>query len=186
MIRLFSDTLIRQHGIDGGGLWSLSRGLAIHRKDYYVHLARADEERGGASDGRGHLSERRLWEFCKFVLETMLDQIAYMDRLLDLEALAARIGHYVRTEAAFGSGADRVFLLLREALYRGEFGRGDAGRIVGAGERTGRTALVAALEAGLLKSSTPKGAVRLALPAKVLPTYFPRLFPAGGDTPLGG
>lgn len=186
VIRLFSDTLIRQLGIDGGGLWSLSRGLAIHRKDYYAHLARADEERGSASDGRGHLSERRLWEFCKFVLETMLDQIAYMDRLLDLEALAGRIGHYVQTEAGLGIEAARVFLLLREALYRGEFSRGEAGRIVGASERTGRTALVAALGAGLLRSDTPKSAVRLALPAKVLPAYFPRLFPAGGDTPLEG
>ncbi len=186
VIRLFSDTLIRQLGIDGGGLWSLSRGLAIHRKDYYAHLAGADEERSSASDGRGHLSERRLGEFCRFVLETMLDQISYMDRLLDLEALAGRIGRYVGTEAELGLEADRVFLLLREALYRGEFGRGEAGRIVGASERTGRTALVAALGAGVLRSETPKGAVRLALPAKVLPAYFPRLFPAGGDASLDG
>jgi hypothetical protein len=73
----------------------------------------------------------------------------------------------------------RILLLLREALYRGEFQRGDAGRISGAGERTGRTALSAAVEAGLLKSLTPKSPVRLALPAKVLGTYFPRLFPPG-------
>jgi hypothetical protein len=34
--------------------------------------------------------------------------------------------------------------------------------------------------AGLLKSDTPKSAVRLALPAKVLASHFPRLFPAEG------
>jgi len=177
VIRLFSDTLIRQLGIDSGGLWSLSRGLAIHRQDYYARLANADEERLGSTDGRGHLSERRLWEFCQFILETMLDQISYMDRLLDLETLAGRIEHYVRIEPALKADPARVFLLLREALYRGEFGRGEAGRIVGASERTGRTALVSALASGLLKSDSPKTPVRLALPAKVLPSYFPGLFP---------
>jgi Fic family protein len=179
VIRLFSDTLIRQLGIDSGGLWSLSRGLAIHRQDYYARLAGADQERSGATDGRGHLSERQLWELCRFILETMLDQISYMDRLLNLETLAGRIEHYVRTEGTFGPEAERIVFLLREALYRGEIRRGDAGRIVGASERTGRTALVAALGAGLLKSDTPKAPVRLALPAKVLPAYFPLLFPAG-------
>jgi hypothetical protein len=57
---------------------------------------------------------------------------------------------------------------------------------VGASERTGRTALVAALAAGLLKSDTPKAPVRLALPAKVLSTYFPLLFPAGSIDPASG
>jgi Fic family protein len=182
VIRLFSDTLIRLLGIDGGGLWSLSRGLAIHRQAYYAHLAAADEERSSPLDGRGHLSESRLWEFCQFILETMLDQISSMDRLFNLEALAGRIEGYVQAEAELGPRAARVFLLLREALYRGEFSRGEAGRIVGASERTGRTALVAALGAGLLKSDTPKASVRLALPAKVLSAYFPRLFPPGSES----
>jgi hypothetical protein len=46
-------------------------------------------------------------------------------------------------------------------------------------ERTGRALLTKATEAGLLKSDTPKSAVRLAVPSKVLGTYFPQLFPAG-------
>ena len=63
--RLFSDTLIRQLRIDGGGLWSLSRGLAIQRSEYYALLSNADQERSArsADDGRGHLSERALRDF---------------------------------------------------------------------------------------------------------------------------
>jgi Fic family protein len=181
VVRLFSDTLIRQLGIDAGGLWSLSRGLAFARKEYYERLANADRERSttSADDGRGHLSERALGEFCEFVLKVMLDQISFMEGLLELDTLAGRIEQHVRTEAGLGESGARVFLLLREALYRGEFPRGDAGRIAGTGERTGRTALAAAVEAGLLRSLTPKSPVRLALPAKVLGTYFPRLFPPG-------
>jgi hypothetical protein len=100
-----------------------------------------------------------------------------MQGLFEFEALGGRIDQYVRLEAGFGDIGSRVSLLLREALYRGEFARGDAGRICGAGERTGRAALAAAVDAGLLKSLTPKSPVRLALPTKVLGTYFPRLFP---------
>jgi len=181
VIRLFSDTLIRRLGIDSGGLWSLSRGLAFRREEYYERLASADQERSPASaaDGRGHLSEAALVAFCEFVLRVMLDQIAYMDKLLELDALADRMERYTLVEAGLGDAGSRVFLLLREALYRGEFPRGEAGRIAGAGERTGRAALATAVEAGLLKSSTPKSPVRLALPAKVLGTYFPQLFPPG-------
>lgn len=181
VVRLFSDAVIRQLGIDGGGLWSLSRGLARNRKEYYERLSNADQERSSASadDGRGHLSERALWDFCEFTLRVMLDQIRFMEELLDLDGLERRIEHYVRVvDAKVAPEADRVFLLLREALLRGEFPRGEAGRIVGAGERTGRTVLTTAIDAGLLVSDTPKAPVRLGLPAKVLETYFPQLFPA--------
>jgi Fic family protein len=181
VVRLFSDTLIRQLGIDAGSLWSLSRGLAFERGEYYSRLANADRERNPAAtdDGGGHLSERSLHEFCEFVLKVMLDQISYMGALFEIDTLGDRIEEYVRLESGLGEIEGRVALLLREALYRGEFPRGDAGRIAGAGDRTGRKALAAAVESGLLKSRTPKSPVRLALPAKVLGTYFPRLFPPG-------
>ena len=181
VVRLFSDTLIRQQGIDGGGLWSLSRGLSYHRKEYYERLANADQERSSqsADDGRGHLSERALAEFCEFILRVMLDQIDFTERMLEGDGLAGRMELYVRTEGSFGRDAGRIFLLLREALFRGEFPRGEAGRIVGAGERSGRTLLATAIKAGLLKSETAKSPVRLGLPAKVLGYYFPSLFPVG-------
>jgi hypothetical protein len=102
-----------------------------------------------------------------------------MEQLLDLDGLARRIGHYVRVvDAQVAPDAERVFLLLREALLRGEFPRGEAGRIVGASDRTGRSALTLAIDSGLLVSDTPKSPVRLALPAKVHETYLPQLFPA--------
>lgn len=185
VVRLFSDALIRQLGIDGGGLWSLSRGFARERSQYYQLLSNADQERSSSSadDGRGHLSERALWDFCEFTLRVMADQIAFMEQLLDLDGLERRIEHYVRVvDAQVAPEADRVFLLLREALLRGEFPRGEAARIVNASDRTGRTVLTLAIEAGLLVSDTPKSPVRLGLPAKVHETYFPQLFPTNQIT----
>ena len=180
--RLFSDALIRRLGIDGGGLWSLSRGFAFQRQQYYERLANADQERSSSSadDGRGPLSERALWNFCHFTLTVMIDQIAFMEKILDLDGLEQRIERYVHVvDSSFRGEADRAFLLLREALVRGQFARGEAGRIVGASERTGRTALGLTIKAGLLASDSRKTAVRLALPAKVLDSYFPQLFPPG-------
>jgi Fic family protein len=177
--------LIRQLGIDGGGLWSASRGFARNRDEYYQRLSNADQERSrsSADDGRGHLSERALWDFCEFTLRVMADQIAFMEQLLELDGLERRIEHYVRVvDAQVAPEADRVFLLLREALLRGEFPRGEAARIVNASERTGRTILTLATESGLLVSDTPKAPVRLALPAKVHETYFPQLFPVNQVT----
>ena len=180
VVRLFSDAVIRQLGIDGGGLWSLSRGFARNRSEYYERLSNADQKRSSTSadDGRGHLSERALWDFCEFTLRTMVDQIAFMERLLDLDGLEQRIEHYVHVaEPAVAAEADRVFLLLREALLRGQFPRGEAARIVGASERTGRAILGLTVDAGLLASDSPKASVRLALPSKVFDSYFPQLFP---------
>jgi Fic family protein len=81
VVRLFSDAVIRQLGIDGGGLWSLSRGFARNRGEYYERLSNADQERSStrAAEGRGHLSERALCDFCEFTLRTMVDQIAFME-----------------------------------------------------------------------------------------------------------
>jgi len=185
VIRLFSDAVIRQLGIDGGGLWSLSRGFARNRTEYYQRLSNADQERSttSADDGRGHLSERALWDFCEFTLRVMADQISFTEQVLELGSLERRIEHYVRVvDSQVAPEADRVFCLLREALFRGEFPRGEAARIVGASERTGRTVLAMATEAGLLVSDTPKSPVRLGLPAKVHETYFPQLFPANQVT----
>jgi hypothetical protein len=42
----------------------------------------ADEARHGDLDGRGALSTRRLVEFCEYFLETCVDQVNFMESLL--------------------------------------------------------------------------------------------------------
>ena len=68
-------------------------------------------------------------------------------------------------------------LLLREALVRGEFERGEAARLTGLPERSARRVLQGVLDGGLLGSDTPKGAVSLRFPIAALKTLFPRLYP---------
>jgi Fic family protein len=178
--RLFTDAYLRRVGVGGHGLWTASRGLARHRSRYFDALAAADAERRNDYDGRGARSHAALAAFCAFFLETCLDQVRFMDALLELDGLLARVEDYVARRAAGGMGtklARPSARLLGEALLRGEFARGDAARITGTSERTARRILGALVDEKLLVSDTPKGAVRLGVPMHAVGFYFPQLFP---------
>lgn len=54
------------------GLWSISRGLARTQQEYYTHLEAAEASRQGDYDGRGNLTEKGLWSFCYYFLNTGL------------------------------------------------------------------------------------------------------------------
>jgi Fic family protein len=105
-------------------------------------------------------------------LKVCLDQVSFMLGLFELGSLIERLRAYVarrelKTEAS---------RLLEEALIRGEFERGDISRITGQPDRSARRVLAEVIEAGLLASETPKGAVSLLFPVDALEILFPRLF----------
>lgn len=105
-----------------------------------------------------------------------------MAGLLDLDGLIDRIRGYVhlRSRKMVPGTQPLKFeatYLLEEALLRGTFPRGDASRITGLPERTARDIVRTLLRDGLLTSSTPKGPLRLAIPASVAAYWFPNLFP---------
>src|SRR3989442_417161 len=58
--RLFTHAWFARAGIDGAGLWTISRGLARAQQEYRARLANADERRVNDLDGRGYLSQRYL------------------------------------------------------------------------------------------------------------------------------
>jgi len=183
VVRLFSHALLIRSRTDADGLWAISRGLARHDSKYKEMLANADQARRNDYDGRGNLSDRALYDFCKFFLITAIDQIDFMSSILEVDQLENRIDKYLQ----FASGLDSHILpakaLLLEALRQGEFARGEAGRITNRGERSARNILKTLTEAKLLISDTAKGPVRLGFPEKVLEYYFPLLYPAGTDLP---
>jgi Fic family protein len=97
-----------------------------------------------------------------------------MSALFDLDTLAKRLRTYVERNNKLSPAAAR---LLEEALIRGEFERGTIDRVTGMPERTARRVLNDLIEAGMLGSETPKGAVSLRFPAESLEILFPKLFP---------
>lgn len=180
--RLFTGACLKYSGITGYGLWSVNRGFARFKTDYMTALAYADTPRQGDLDGRGNLSQKGLDRFCEFFLSICLDQIAFMDKMLELEALFTRIEQYIRLRANhLIPGVEPIraeaLHLIKEAFIFGEFARGQASRLTGLKERTARTLLAELIDEGLLFSDTPKGPVRLHFNTRLLPVWFPDLGP---------
>lgn len=176
VVRLMSYAALRQLGI-GSDLWSVARGLARQSDRYKSLLQAADADRRGDLDGRGTLSQNALIDFCEFFLETCIDQVEYMESLLDFKNLSERVRIYVEEEIAFKNLPKGSYALLREALLIGEFERGRAEELTGYKERAARDVLNALVKRGLLVSDTPRSAVRLGFPIDIIERWFPLLYP---------
>ena len=183
--RLFTHAYLIRIDLAAHGLWTVSRGFARSRNRYVEALIAADQPRRSDLDGRGNLSDQGLRDFCHFFIETALDQAGFMGRLLDLRGIEKRVVAYAQRQVAFGELPEEAPDLLREVLLRGEVSRGDVARLSGKPERTARRILDQLLKHRLLKSDTPKGPVRLALPVSVVAYYFPRLYPDAAEEELG-
>jgi Fic family protein len=183
--RLYSHAWLIRSKADCLGLWTLSRGLARHRKDYYEQLRNADSTRWNDLDGRGNLSDRGLAEFCQFLLRTMLDQIDFMAELLQLQNLSFRMERYLHLEALNldAKTRERLARLLKAALIDGEIERGRVGEIVGLSSTSAREIIRVSLKEQLLNSPTEKGPLSLVFTSKTLESYFPKLFQ---DLPVEG
>jgi Fic family protein len=174
--RLMSHALLLRAGI-GSSLWSVARGLARNVEAYKSALMLADEPRRGDLDGRGTLSNRRLREFAHFFLKTCIDQVDFMESLLQPSELLRRMKLYIDDEIAAGRLPSGSLALLREAFLAGELARGNAASLTGYQERRGRQILAKLLECGLLISQGPRAPVRLGFPIDVVERWFPNLYP---------
>jgi len=161
----------------GCSMWSVSRGLARNSVEYKSRLMEADSAREGDLDGRGALSAGALERFCEFFLSTAIDQVEFMEGLLQPGELLRRIKLYVDDEVSAKRLPPRSMSLLREAFIAGELERGRAPEITGYQERRGREILSKLLSKGLLVSQGPRAPVRLGFPLDVVERWFPQLYP---------
>ena len=168
------------------GLWSPLRGFARSVDRYYALLAAADEPRRGDLDGRGNLSEQALVDWIDYVLDICLDQVRFMGTTLNLNTMEQRISACLAfEEQTLKSGVRREALRALHYLFLSgnEIERGEFKRMTGLGERTAVKLLTALLQRGLLRSDTPQGKLRFAVPFHALRFYFPALWPeAEADT----
>ncbi len=77
--------------LDTGAVWSAARGLARRVQDYKALLANCDLTRRNDLDGRGNLSEEALAAFTRFFLTVCIDQVDFMESLVQPDGLRARI-----------------------------------------------------------------------------------------------
>jgi Fic family protein len=175
--RLFSHAWLRELGI-GSELWAVSRGLARQVDQYKSMLMAADEPRRGDLDGRGNLTQQGLNEFCQFFLRTCVDQVTFMEGLLEPTELLRRIEIWCEEEMRARRLPRGSWPLLKEAVVSGEVPRGKAAELTGYETRQARTVLSTLIEQGYLTADSHRRAVRLGFPAKIIDRWFPRLYVA--------
>lgn len=167
----FLDTL------DTGGIWSIARGLARNVGAYKQHLANCDLPRRNDLDGRGQLSEEALADFTAFFLETCVDQVDFMEALVQPERLGTRIMLWAREEAELGTLHEKAAVLLEAILYRGELPRGEVPVRLGTSARTANRVVAGLVDHGVVRSASSKAPLRIAFPAKLASRWMPGLFP---------
>ena len=163
--------------LDTGGVWSAARGLARNVETYKQHLIACDSTRRNDLDGRGNLSEEALSEFTRFFLEICIDQVTYMEALVRPDKLRARIQLWANEEIATDSLPKQAANLLEALIYRGEIPRGEVKDVLNVSDRSARRVISALADHSVVASSTPKGPLRIAFPAKLASRWMPGLFP---------
>ena len=167
--------------LDTGAVWSIARGLARNVAGYKAHLAACDQPRRGNVDGRGNLSEDTLADFTRFFLTTCLDQVEFMESLVQPDRLRTRILLWAEEEIRLGQLPAKSGAIIEAVLYRGELPRADAPGLVGTGGRQARRIVSALLEHNVLASDSTRAPLRLAFPAALATRWMPGLFPDKTD-----
>ncbi|WP_063997093.1 Fic family protein [Ensifer sp. Root127] len=180
--RLMSHAMAQKAGVGGKGLWSISRGLArgLNEKTEYKRMMDyADTQRMGERDGRGNLSAKALQDYCEWFLSVALDQINFSKTVFAFETLEARYRKLVESVTDDKWAADVVSAVLRH----GSLDRGDINLITKTTDRTARKTTKELVDAGFLKSNSPKTPVRIAFPLEYRERLFPNLFADGEVDP---
>lgn len=157
-------------------LWSLARGLARERINYYRVLSNADRARLGDLDGRGQMSQRFYFEFIEFMLDVCIDQLDYMTNALDRSKLRERVIRTFKVSEELlsigvkSSSAPAVIAL----LLQGKMPRSEFKQFLGLSDRQAVDELGRLISARVVISPTPKS--RILLPG--LPVWFAQaIFP---------
>jgi Fic family protein len=174
--RLISHATLLE-ALDTGAVWSIARGLARTVEAYKGHLAACDLTRRNDLDGRGHLSEETLTEFTKYFLTACIDQVTFMEGLMQPDQLRARILLWAEEQIRLSKLPPKSGAILEAVLYRGELPRADTPTIVNSSERSARRVVSSLLEQGVLTSESTRAPLRLAFPATLASRWMPGLFP---------
>ena len=179
--RLFTHFYFVRASLGGNGLWALSRGLARKRDEYYAALAAGDAHRYNDYDGRGNLSLKGLNSFVAFLLDTSIDQVDFMGKMLELDTAGRRLREYARVLAAreeLGvNAAEAVDRVLTAIFARGELPRREISHVTGMPDRSARRITELLSKNRIIVSDTPLAPWKLNFTVDSARSIFPALFP---------
>ena len=176
--RLHTHLALHAQGLTNG-LWSPLRGFARSEEKYRGMLKAADEHRRGDLDGRGNLTEAGLIDWISYTLETCIDQVRFMRKLLDVGSMRERIQAALIFEESKRTGVRKEAALALHYLFstNSELGRAAFKQMTGLGERVATDLISSLLKSGYLATDSAYGALRFAIPRSALRFYFPDLWP---------
>lgn len=164
--RLLAHAMAQQAGIGADGLWSISRGLAVGRKqanEYRKMMDHADSPRRGDRDGRGNLSLSALKEYVDWFLLVILDQIRLSMATFEPSALTERISEF----AGHSGPTPWITAIIREGTVK----LSEVEREASAGGLLGRL-----IKEGLLQKTLSGSTLSLSIPPRLYGKLFPEMF----------
>lgn len=177
--RLFSGLYMACIGINRGNLWSLSRGFSRDKHWYMTNLQSADSP----SNDHQSFDPAFFADYCLYFLEVCLDQIKFMEKILSLHRIDARIEGYIRDREAIRGALKpldpRSGKLLKALFLQGEIPRREAQAILGMegqSERHARRIVSQMVQEGLVWADSHRAPLKIGFPTHVLRYYFPDLF----------
>lgn len=174
--RLISHALLLDV-LNTGAVWSIARGFARNMGEYKKLLAECDQPKRNELDGRGNLSEEALVQFTRFFLKTAIDQVVFMEQLMQPEQLRARILLWAEEEINLGKLPPKSGVILEAVLYRGELPRAEIVAVIGTGERQAQRIVAALVKRGVLNAASSRAPLRLKFSATLGSRWMPGLFP---------
>jgi Fic family protein len=163
--------------LDTGAIWSVARGLGRNAAVYKQHLMACDLGRRNDLDGRGNLSEETLTAFTEFFLKMCIDQVDFMEKLMQPDQLRTRIISWAEDESRMGALPAKAGQILEAILYRGELPRGDIPKLLQVTDRQALRIVSALSDRHVLTSRSSKSPWRLLFPASLAHRWMPGLFP---------
>ena len=128
-------------------------------------------------DGRGNLSEEALGRFTEFFLTTCIDQVSFMEEIVQPYRLRGRILMWAEEEIRAGKLPPKSRQVLEAILYRGQLTRGEIPGLLGTSERHARRITLALVDHGVLTSESTRAPLRLTFSARLASRWMPGLFP---------
>ena len=173
--RLFTVAYQYKLGISSHGLWTVTRAFARNRSKYDKYLSLADQPRRNDYDGRGPLSEENLILFCKYFLRECVDQLRFMESILELHHFEGRFEKYLQLIGLQKTISKNAVLVLKELFYKGEIGRGEVQNICSVKRRRATEIIKELLDKQFVYSSSSHGKLQLHFTVESSSYLFPKL-----------
>ena len=120
-------------------------------------------------------------EYTRFYLTIAIDQVKFMESLMQPDRLRTRILLWAEEEIRLAFLPPQSSAILEAVLYRGELPRGDAPQTIGGSQRNARRIVAALIDKGVLASESSRAPLRLVFPAALASRWMPGLFPEQTD-----